>query len=115
MLPFYRNIEKVDEGYYTELGVDAKDAVETYEKYEREKNHSCNPADEGKMALDAMVCTFRVYNGESLQSANDYVYELKVPCFTKGTDIQGDRQNSTLISKWIEWNKNNFIKDGNAN
>jgi hypothetical protein len=114
MLPFYWNVEKVDEKYYTQLGVNTSNAVNTYNDYVR-NSHQCNATDEGKIAIDAMVCTFRVYNGKYQQSDNKYVYELRVPCFTRGTDIQGDWQNSPLISKWITWNKNNFVKDGNAN
>ncbi|MDR2541052.1 MAG: DUF11 domain-containing protein [Candidatus Peribacteria bacterium] len=114
MLPFYRNIEKVDEDSYTELGVDVENVIDTYDRYKK-GNQSCNSANEGKIALDAMVCTFRVYNGENIQSDDDYVYELRVPCFTKGSDIQRDRQSSSLISKWIDWNKHNFIKGGNDN
>jgi hypothetical protein len=62
-----------------------------------------------------MVCNFKVYNGKELQSRGNYVYDIVVPCFTTGTDIQADRSSSPLISSFINRNHNNFIKDGNAN
>jgi hypothetical protein len=57
-----------------------------------------------------MICTFKVYDGDHLQSNASAVYTIKMPCFT--TD---SKWNTPAIQSFIRWNNNNFIKDGNAN
>ncbi|MDR2415450.1 MAG: hypothetical protein LBD75_02305 [Candidatus Peribacteria bacterium] len=69
----------------------------------------------GAIALNAMVCNFKIYNGKELQSQGNYVYDIEGPCFTQGTDVQADWSSSPLISSFINWNQHNYIKDGNAN
>jgi hypothetical protein len=113
MLPFYWNIEKVSSDKYINVSEYAPEDALT--AYERLSGRSCSAYQEGDIPLNAMVCNFKVYNGKYTQSEDKYVYHLRVPCFTRGTDIQADRSNSTLISSFINWNQHNFIKDGNAN
>jgi hypothetical protein len=81
MLPFYWNIEKIDDKYYTE--VDNYDNSESLLAYDKLAGKSCAEDDNGKIPLNAMVCNFMVYNGKNLQSEGKYVYSLRVPCFTK--------------------------------
>ncbi|MDR2190441.1 MAG: hypothetical protein LBP53_04565 [Candidatus Peribacteria bacterium] len=52
-----------------------------------------------------MVCVFKVYNGKEMQSKGDSIYEIEVPCFTKGTDIQYDWEKSNLIKSFLNNNK----------
>ena len=79
MLPFYWNIEKVSDEFYTE----SSENTDALSAYTSRAGRSCSEADEGKIPLNAMVCNFRIYNGRDLQSQERYVYALKVPCFTK--------------------------------
>jgi uncharacterized repeat protein (TIGR01451 family) len=109
MLPFYRNIEKMG-GEYTEINGDYEDAIENYKD---SRGDSCS--EEGAIALDAMVCTFKVYNGNATQSSGDPVYEIRVPCFTnKNIKETNEAWKSNLLSAFVNWNKNNFIKGTNA-
>ena len=113
MLPFYWNIERVSSEYYIDVKeYDGSDAVKAYDSL---KNKSCSNYEEGEIPINAMVCNFKVYNGKLRQDNDEFVYWLRVPCFTDGTDIQGDWEHSDLINAFIKWNQNNFIKDGNAN
>jgi uncharacterized repeat protein (TIGR01451 family)/fimbrial isopeptide formation D2 family protein len=110
MLPFYWNIEKVDREYYTTIGEGSENAVHTYNTYAN-ANRSCRPDQAGKIALDAMVCNFRVYNGTHTQLDDKDVYEMDLPCFTKNTGWGNDWE-SNLLSSFIKWNHNNFIRGG---
>jgi hypothetical protein len=113
MLPFYRNIGKVSKDYYTTLDIDPSNAVKTYDNYKRDpqscyadKDNDGKNDNDGKIAINAMVCNFKVYNRDHIQSKNDdYVYQLRVPCFTNGTNMQYDRSRSSLISDFINQNQ----------
>jgi hypothetical protein len=51
-----------------------------------------------------------VYNGDYLQSSDNPLYTIQMPCFTTTTNW-----NSKAIQSFVRRNQNNFIKDGNAN
>lgn len=97
--------------HYEEVrGYSYRDSLRNYRDLQGE---SCDQ--EGDIALNAMICTFKVYNGKEIQSQGNVVYEIELPCFTEGSDIQADRSSSPLISSFLNRNTNNFIKDGNFN
>ena len=115
MLPFYWNIERIgtDNDHYVEIrNYEYRDALDNYDRLQ---GSSCQDYEHGDIALNAMVCNFKVYNGTELQSKGNYLYNIEVPCFTRGSDIQRDWSSSALISSFVNWNHNNFIKDGNSN
>ncbi|MDR0608330.1 MAG: hypothetical protein LBG52_08600 [Candidatus Peribacteria bacterium] len=113
MLPFYWNIERIDGDKFSEMNGDYANALNNYKKVDT----SCT--ENGTIGLDTMICTFNVYNGQKTQDKvkkerETPVYEITMPCFTKDTD-RNKEWNSNLLSAFIRWNQNNFIKDGNAN
>jgi len=74
MLPFYWNIEKIDNDQYVDVdGYDNEDAIEAYNRLSKnaglgdatnggKTGLTCDDYEHGDIALNAMVCTFRVYN-----------------------------------------------------
>lgn len=96
IFPFYwnmRNMEnwiKDNEDYYTTIDGNYKDATTKYEKWP--KLGSCD--EEGSVALDSMVCTFEIYDGNLYNERP--LYTIEWPCLSEEDPIK----KSGLLQTW---------------
>ena len=110
IFPFYWNMSNMNEVYrntnnYTHISNSQASYNQAEHNYSYESWHNCDSIQEGKIAKDSMVCTFKIYNG--WDNAKRYVdwavydnplYTIEWPCLSKENYIS----NTPIIRKWYD-------------